>query len=417
MAKSRPPSSARARKQRVEQLRNRTQGQSSVTLTGHRCNRTAWRHRTSPESPRSNHSKFIDVGFVTPTRGPARIPFSFQDLTAARGARAHSGESSRRRIRRSLEDLRKHCRRRCVVRLSSAPSAIACVRDAQPISGRQRAYVSAWTERRRRRAACGGKEFGPQPDEAARRRKRGGLVDDAADFERTEHRADIDAYRQTVALDAQNVAAWINWPAPARSRQQARGGSGVPPRGRAVRSGFGADVHLGVLSRIWTYAAALEAYQSRQRRPCARRRPLQPRAAVRSARQPQHAIRHLVNTVACSTARRADHGVVGRQSGYAYPNGAAASTGKDADDEDAAVLRSISRPSSQQHVLSHAEREDPGRLERAGSGAVQADAQSAAGITHQKRSRTRRRREYFLGSRARSGEARRSCSRPRRTCA
>ena len=59
---------------------------------------------------RSTIRGLIDVGFVKPTRGPRReYRFSFQDLIVLRAARALiQAKVSRRRIRRSLEDLRKH---------------------------------------------------------------------------------------------------------------------------------------------------------------------------------------------------------------------------------------------------------------------------------------------------------------------
>ena len=54
--------------------------------------------------PRSTIRSLIDVGFVTPTRGPRReYRFSFQDLIVLRAARALiQAKVSRRRIRRSL---------------------------------------------------------------------------------------------------------------------------------------------------------------------------------------------------------------------------------------------------------------------------------------------------------------------------
>src|SRR4029453_3934522 len=59
---------------------------------------------------RSTIRGLIGVGFGTPTRGPRReYRFSFQDLIVLRAARALiQAKVSRRRIRRSLEDLRKH---------------------------------------------------------------------------------------------------------------------------------------------------------------------------------------------------------------------------------------------------------------------------------------------------------------------
>src|ERR1043165_10201853 len=58
---------------------------------------------------RSTIRSLIDVGFVTPTRGPRReYRFSFQDMIVLRTARALiQARVSRRRIRSSLEDLKR----------------------------------------------------------------------------------------------------------------------------------------------------------------------------------------------------------------------------------------------------------------------------------------------------------------------
>ena len=59
---------------------------------------------------RSTIRGLISVGFVKPTRGSRReYRFSFQDLIVLRAARALiDAKVSRRRINRSLEDLRRH---------------------------------------------------------------------------------------------------------------------------------------------------------------------------------------------------------------------------------------------------------------------------------------------------------------------
>jgi tetratricopeptide (TPR) repeat protein len=59
---------------------------------------------------RSTIRGLIKTGFVEPTRGPKRqLQFSFQDLIVLRAARALlEAKISRRRINRSLEDLRRH---------------------------------------------------------------------------------------------------------------------------------------------------------------------------------------------------------------------------------------------------------------------------------------------------------------------
>ena len=59
---------------------------------------------------RSTIRGLIKTGFVQPARGPKRqLRFSFQDLIVLRAARALlEAKISRRRINRSLEDLRRH---------------------------------------------------------------------------------------------------------------------------------------------------------------------------------------------------------------------------------------------------------------------------------------------------------------------
>jgi hypothetical protein len=59
---------------------------------------------------RSTIRGLIKTGFVQPARGPKRqLQFSFQDLIVLRAARAlMEAKISRRRINRSLEDLRRH---------------------------------------------------------------------------------------------------------------------------------------------------------------------------------------------------------------------------------------------------------------------------------------------------------------------
>lgn len=59
---------------------------------------------------RSTIRGLVKTGFVQPTRGPKRqLRFSFQDLIVLRAARALlEAKISRRRITRSLEDLRRH---------------------------------------------------------------------------------------------------------------------------------------------------------------------------------------------------------------------------------------------------------------------------------------------------------------------
>jgi tetratricopeptide (TPR) repeat protein len=254
--------------------------------------------------PRSTIRSLIDVGFVTPTRGPRReYRFSFQDLIVLRAARALiQAKVSRRRIRRSLEELRKHLPE--TVPLSGlsicAVGDRVVVRDGnsqyQVDSGQYVLGLDVSVEDGVLRVVE--KEFGPQPDEAAAPpRDAFDWFDDALDFEESgDLDAAINAYQQTVALDGQNVAAWINWGRLLHGRGNKREAEAVYLR--AIEQ-CGPDsvlmFNLGVLLEdLGRTQAALEAYQAAVGEDPALADGHYNLARLYEALgQPQHAIRHL----------------------------------------------------------------------------------------------------------------------------
>ena len=254
--------------------------------------------------PRSTIRSLIDVGFVTPTRGPRReYRFSFQDLIVLRAARALiQAKVSRRRIRRSLEDLRKHLPEtmplsglsicavgdRVVVRDGNSQYQVDSGQYVLGLDVRVEDGVLRVVER----------EFGPQPDEAAAPpRDAFDWFDDALDFEENgDIDAAINAYQQTVALDGQNVAAWINWGRLLHDRGDKREAEAVYLR--AVEQ-CGPDsvlmFNLGVLLEdLGRTQAALEAYQAAVGEdPALADGHYNLARLYESLGQPQHAIRHL----------------------------------------------------------------------------------------------------------------------------
>ncbi|HEY7639074.1 MAG TPA: tetratricopeptide repeat protein [Steroidobacteraceae bacterium] len=253
---------------------------------------------------RSTIRGLIDVGFVTPTRGPRReYRFSFQDLIVLRAARALiQAKVSRRRIRRSLEDLRKHLPQTMPLSGLSicAVGDRVVVRDGnsqyQVDSGQYVLGLDVSVEDGVLRVVE--REFGTQGDSAAEPpRTAYDWFDDALDFEEN---GDIDqaieAYRQTVALDGQNVAAWINWGRLLHGRGNKREAEEVYRRALEL---CGADsvlmFNLGVLLEdLGRTQAAVEAYQAAVvEDPALADGHYNLARLYESLGQPQHAIRHL----------------------------------------------------------------------------------------------------------------------------
>jgi DNA-binding transcriptional MerR regulator len=255
---------------------------------------------------RSTIRGLIDVGFVTPTRGPRReYRFSFQDLIVLRAARALiQAKVSRRRIRRSLEDLRKHLPQTMPLSGLSicAVGDRVVVRDGnsqwQVDSGQYVLGLDVSVEdgvlrvvERDFSAESDTGDAMPPPKHAE------DWFDDGLDFEENgDIDAAIEAYKQTVALDPQNVAAWINWGRLLHGRGNKREAEEIYRR--AIEP-CGPDpvlmFNLGVvLEDLGNTHAALEAYQAAVGEdPGLADCHYNLARLYESLGQPQHAIRHL----------------------------------------------------------------------------------------------------------------------------
>jgi tetratricopeptide (TPR) repeat protein len=161
---------------------------------------------------RSTIRGLIDVGFVRPARGARReYRFSFQDMIVLRAARALiQAKVPRRRIRSSLEDLRRHLPE--TVPLSglsiSAVGDRVVVRDGktqfqvddgQYVLGFDVSVEDGMLRVVERREPAPEPE--PQQD----------WFEQGLDLEGTDPVAAIAAYEHAVKDDPENVAAWINW--------------------------------------------------------------------------------------------------------------------------------------------------------------------------------------------------------------
>jgi len=139
----------------------------------------------------------IDFGFVTPSRGPRReFRFSFQDLIVLRAARALiQAKVSRRRIRSSLDDLRRHLP-------EDAPLSglsICAVGDRVVVrEGENRWQVDDGQYHQPKAAA--------QPATQATE----DWFDTGLSLEDSDPRAALDAYNRAVRVNPENDAAWVN---------------------------------------------------------------------------------------------------------------------------------------------------------------------------------------------------------------
>jgi DNA-binding transcriptional MerR regulator len=256
---------------------------------------------------RSTIRGLIDVGFVTPTRGPRReYRFSFQDLIVLRAARALiQAKVSRRRIRRSLEDLRKHLPQtmplsglsicavgdRVVVRDGNSHWQVDSGQYVLGLDVTVEDGVLRVVERTDFTAESDASAGLPPPKDAE------DWFDDGLDLEENgDLDAAIEAYQQTVALDAQNVAAWINWGRLLHDRGDKREAEEVYRR--AIEQ-CGLDsvlmFNLGVLLEdLGRTQAAVEAYQAAvSEDPALADGHYNLARLYESLGQPQHAIRHL----------------------------------------------------------------------------------------------------------------------------
>jgi tetratricopeptide (TPR) repeat protein len=219
---------------------------------------------------RSTIRGLIDVGFVTPTRGARReYRFSFQDLIVLRAARALiQAKVSRRRIRRSLEDLRRHLPET----LPLSGLSISAIGDRVVVrDGRSQfqvdngQYVLGFevsvedgvlrvVERIEEPQAQPSAESQPEQDWFAR----------ALDLEAADPAGAQSAYQHAVEDDPENVAAWINWGRLLHEQGQGREAEKIY---RRALGQCGPDsvlmFNLGVLLEdLGRTGPALEAYQT-----------------------------------------------------------------------------------------------------------------------------------------------------------
>ncbi len=212
----------------------------------------------------------ISTGFVRPTRGPRRqFRFSFQDLIVLRAARALiDAKVSRRRINRSLEDLRRHLPDslplsglsiravgdRVVVRVGDTHWQVD---DGQYVLGfdvSEENGVLRVVER---------KEQAATPAQPAAKNAED-WFNEALEIENDDPRAAEKAYERAVREDPDSIAAWINWGRLLHERGETREAERVY---RRARDKCGPDAllmfNLGVLlDDLGQTGAAIEAYQS-----------------------------------------------------------------------------------------------------------------------------------------------------------
>jgi tetratricopeptide (TPR) repeat protein len=171
---------------------------------------------------RSTIRGLIKTGFVQPARGPKRqLRFSFQDLIVLRAARSLlDAKISRRRINRSLEDLRRHLPEQMPLSgLSiSAVGDRVVVRDGknhfQVDDGQYVLGLDVSVEDGEIRVV----EHKQAKEAASKARATPGVRTDTADdwFEKGLHLEDADAraaraaYERAIELEPDHVGAWIN---------------------------------------------------------------------------------------------------------------------------------------------------------------------------------------------------------------
>lgn len=219
---------------------------------------------------RSTLRGLIKNGFVKPARGPRReLRFSFQDLIVLRAARALiEAKVPRRRINRSLQDLRRHLPDS--VPLSglsiSAVGDQVVVRDGknhfQVDSGQYVLGFDVSVQDGVLRVVERKEEIAPKPQPAAQDNE--DWFDKALALEDSDPQAARAAYKRAVDIEPDNCAAWINWGRLLHEQNETREARSVYER--AVKH-CGPDpvlmFNLGVLLEdLGHTGAALEAYQT-----------------------------------------------------------------------------------------------------------------------------------------------------------
>jgi len=249
---------------------------------------------------RSTLRGLIDSGFVKPSRGPRReYRFSFQDLIVLRAARALiDAEVPRRRINKSLEELRRHLP--STMPLSglsiSAVGDRVVVREGnshwQADDGQYVLGLDVKLEDGLLRVVE--HKFNvPAPTLEA--------VDDIDWFERglelesSNPRAAIEAYEKAVLADAANTAAWTNWGRMLHELGDLKAAEKIYRRGLADASSDPVLLfNLGVLLEdAGRTQPAIEAYQSAvEADPTLADGHYNLARLYESIGRPQHAIRH-----------------------------------------------------------------------------------------------------------------------------
>ncbi len=167
---------------------------------------------------RSTLRGLIDVGFVKPTRGPRRqYRFSFQDMIVLRAARVLiQAKVPRRRIRRSLDDLRRHLPATAPLSgLSiSAVGDRIVVRDGKSQFQVDDGQYVLGFEVSLEEGVLRVVERKPDPIRTPplRHEEHDGdhWFNRALELESADVPAALDAYRKSIAIDPDNVAGWIN---------------------------------------------------------------------------------------------------------------------------------------------------------------------------------------------------------------
>ncbi len=218
---------------------------------------------------RSTIRGLIDVGFVTPTRGPRQeYRFSFQDMIVLRTARALiQAKVPRKRIRRSLADLRRSLPQALPMSGLSicAVGDQVVVRDGknhwQADNGQYLLGLDVSIENgvlrmveRKEPPAPGGQT----PDGG------GDWFDRGLKLESGDPRAALDAYERAVDGEPDNLAAWTNWGRLLHERGEVREAESVY---RRALERCGPDpvllFNLGVLLEdLGRTSSALETYQT-----------------------------------------------------------------------------------------------------------------------------------------------------------
>jgi tetratricopeptide (TPR) repeat protein len=250
---------------------------------------------------RSTIRGLVDVGFVKPTRGARReYRFSFQDLIVLRAARALiQAKVSRRRIRRSLEDLRRHLPETLPLSgLSiSAVGDRVVVRDGKSHlevdSGQYVLGFDVSVEDGVLRVVERTEEV---PEQAAEPQPEDDWFARGLELEATDPAGAKAAYQRAVDEDPENVAAWINWGRLLHEQGQGREAEKIY---RRATEACGPDpvlmFNLGVLLEdLGRTGPALEAYQiALGEDPNLADCHYNLARLYESLGQPQHAIRHL----------------------------------------------------------------------------------------------------------------------------